>query len=156
MTIIIAYICLMFFKRFICLLITSIILLADSGQMIYAHTCLKSGDVTLSLKKPGTDCCPVKEVKHNCCNKKKKEIRPVVKSNHKSCCALSSKYVKQSFPTNTLEAKKQIELPTVLIALATIFKVYEFNSGNYPIAQTTSPPLIIPEGHISFTQVIRC
>lgn len=146
----------MFFKRFICLFITSIILLADSGQMIYAHTCLKSGNVTLSLQKPGNDCCPVKEVKHNCCNKKKKEIQPVIKSEHKSCCALSSKYVKQSFPTNSFETEKKIDLPTSLLALISIFKVYEFNSGNYIFAQKNAPPLLLHQGHISFTQVIRC
>jgi hypothetical protein len=144
----------MFMKRFICILITSIILLADSGQMIYAHTCLKSGNVSLSLTKPGANCCPVPEVKHSCCAKKEALKKAAIVS-HKACCALSAKYIKQSFPTNKAEVEKKIELPVVVLPL-NIFKAYAVSTGNYILAQSNAPPIIQGEEHISFTQVIRC
>lgn len=74
----------MFAKRTIAFLLTMFILFADSGQMLYAHTCLKTNTTEFSFFKQ-TDCCK-KANPDKCCQIKKT-----------SCCVVSAAYLKLHF-----------------------------------------------------------
>src|SRR5687767_13181279 len=99
MIIIMLYLRVMFLKRMTTLILTSLILFADSGQMIYAHTCFKSMHTSFSLYAPA-DCCPKKEIAKSCCAKKAINENKNCALGKMACCSVSSKYVKQSFPAN--------------------------------------------------------
>ncbi len=84
MIIIIPYFWVMFLKRFILLLTTLLLLFADSGQTLYAHTCLKSKHTHVTIGEP-KHCCQESKTKNHCGIKKA------------TCCEITSKYLKQNF-----------------------------------------------------------
>ena len=142
----------MLLKRIVTLFITLLILFADSGQMIYAHTCFKSNHTSFSLYTPD-HCCAKEEVTKSCCAKKVSEAKKNCALGKMSCCSVSSKYVKQSFPNNEIklaanEVAKEITIEVKLFAVYTsafINKIF-FRSP---------PPLLPGKDDIRFTQVFR-
>lgn len=74
----------MLLKRASLSLLTLLLLFADSGQMIYAHTCFKSKHTHYSFSAP----------KHCCGGEKETKECSVTKSH---CCEITSKYLKQNF-----------------------------------------------------------
>lgn len=94
----------MLFRRVLSLLLLVLILFADSGQTIYAHTCLKSNNTSFSLLSPAH--CPVKkEVVKSCCAKRQTLSAETCRLGKASCCSVTSKFVKQAFPGRFIELK---------------------------------------------------
>jgi|GEM_PF-1747064 len=145
----------MLFKRIVSILITLLILFADSGQMIYAHTCHKSNNTSFSLYSPAH--CGAVKVKKECCTKKKVVKHSGCALNKTNCCALSSKYVKMSFPTNDLQIKNIKVGEDILVALPMQLPYVNLQNSTSNPEQNGSPPLPAQSGgKHSFTQVFRC
>ncbi len=140
-------------KRVITFFITFLILFADSGQMIYAHTCFKSNHTSLSLYAPNHSCANEADATKSCCAKKATEEKKNCALGKMSCCSISAKYVKQSFPNNEIklavdEAVKEVTTEIKLFAVyASTFVTNSF--FNSP------PPLLPGKDDIRFTQVFR-
>ncbi len=149
---IIPYLSHMFLKRIVTLFITFLILFADSGQMIYAHTCLKSNHTSFSLYAPG-NCCAKKESTKSCCAKKIIEEEKKCTLGKMSCCSVSSKYVKQSFPNNEVKLQPT-EITREPATEITLFSVYIISSVQNVLANSP-PPLLRCKDDIRFTQVFR-
>lgn len=145
----------MLLKRIVSVLITLLILFADNGQMIYAHTCLKSNNTSFSLYSPAH--CGAVKVKKECCTKKKVVEHDNCALGKMSCCAVNSKYVKMSFPTNDLQIKNIKIADEVLVALPMQLPYVNIQSVPANPQQNSSPPLPLQSnGKHSFTQVFRC
>jgi hypothetical protein len=148
---IILYLRIMLFKRIVTGFLTLLILFADSGQMIYGHTCLKSKRTTISFF-ANKDCCAKREIKKSCCSKKAEEKKTCA-FGKMSCCSISAKYVKQSFPTD------QVKLPTNKIERQIALEIKLFSAYAAPANEITvshSPvPLLRCKDDIRFTQVFR-
>lgn len=114
---------------------------ADSGQTIYAHTCLKSKHTHLSIGQP-KHCCAEKVVAGKCEVKKS------------TCCEVSSKYLKQDFVSEQI-------VPDFIAFDAAIVPVSRVFVACYPApliqrAANSSPPLLaIAKSEIAFTQTFR-
>ena len=98
------YIRLMLIKRAINIFLILLILLADSGQTIYAHTCFKTKHTHYSIDKP----------KH-CCNEQTGTSHCIRKNS--TCCEVNFKYLKQNF----ISAQKT----TSQIAPVSVFAVFQ-------------------------------
>lgn len=117
----------MFAKRIVALLLTLFILLADSGQMLYAHTCLKNNTTEFSFFKQN-DCCKKTDASQ-CCQVKKT-----------SCCIVNSAYLKLHFSQAPNLNKHSLE-NTLYFLLVVILPITFSVSGSkvtYPL-----PPLLI-------------
>ena len=130
----------MLLKRVVTFLLTAIILFADSGQTIYAHTCLKTKHTHISIGEP----------KH-CCLEKKETSKCTVKKS--SCCEVNSKYLKQNFIIQQTEVK-QITAVVAILSLAQIFQLLP-NIISNERATNTSPPFALCKSAITFTQAFR-
>ncbi len=135
------YFYVMLSKRLVCIFITVLLFVADSGQMLFAHTCLKSKHTTVSLV----------EIKHCCKEDAVAHERSISKN---SCCETSSKYIRQAVAGKTETGGEQKWLPE-LFATTEIFEIYT------PVAFSSSflfstPHLPLSKCDICFTQVFRC
>jgi hypothetical protein len=130
----------MLLKRAIIFVLTLIILFADSGQTIYAHTCLKSKHTHISIGQP----------KHCCAESKTTSHCTIKKSN---CCEVSSKYLKQDFINQQTETKA-VELEVAVLPVTHVFVLVEEETLvlNY---NNTSPPLVFSKSENTFTQTFR-
>jgi hypothetical protein len=132
----------MHLKRFACILLTLLLMLADSGQVIYAHTCTRSNRTSLSLT-PGMACCHSRHGSINYASFKKS-----------SCCETTSKYFKQTIP-GQLQSHKEA------LPVAKSFVVTElFEAFAQPVAVhrplITYPASLYERSDPMFTQVFRC
>lgn len=131
--------CRMFLKRLVHLSLVVLLLFADSGVTLYAHTCLKTKHTHFSIGTP-KHCCKGTKTKSNC---------SVTKS---SCCNVNSKYIKQDFVYKETEAAQQ-ELPALALIFSTVFSPVilpvEVNS-----TFSHSPPLLCKADGV-FTQTFR-
>ena len=143
----------MLLKRVITFFITFLILFADSGQMIYAHTCFKSNHTSFSLYTPDHCCAKEEEVAKSCCAKKATEEKKNCALGKMSCCSVSAKYVKQSFPNNEIKltASEVVKQITIQVKL---FEVYTSTFISKLFFQS-SPPVLPGKDDIRFTQVFR-
>jgi len=127
-------------RRVITFIITLLILFADSGQTIYAHTCLKTKHTHISIGQP----------KH-CCAEKKEENHCTIKKS--SCCEVSSKYLKQDFINQQTEVREVAAtvsvLPVSQIFISSLVGVAALNQAN------TSPPIVFGKSENTFTQTFR-
>ena len=118
----------MLFKKLIHLFITLLILFADSGQTIYAHTCLKTKHTHLSIGKP----------KHCCADEQKSETSQLKKT---SCCEVSSTYLKQNFSLEEINTSLQ-NLPTATLLFLEKSKMY-FPAFSLLSVANNSPPILL-------------
>jgi hypothetical protein len=149
---IILYLRTMLFKRILTGLLMMLILFADSGQMIYAHTCFKSNQTSLSLF-AADNCCGKKKSERTCCIKKASEQQKNCTIGKMSCCSVSAKYVKQSFPNSEEKQTRNTVLEPLLFE-EKLFSVYL----NNPISNSLfhSPQLLLRcKEDIRFTQSFR-
>jgi hypothetical protein len=149
-----AYLRSMIARRLALTFLTLLILFADSGQMIYAHTCLKSNHTSLSLFTPASDCCGKEETtKRICCAKKAAEQKKNCALGKMDCCSVSAKYIKQSFPSGEMKLSlKEVEKP--LAALVTLFAAF-INIPSDKISYIVETALPPGKADIRFTQVFR-
>ncbi len=130
----------MLLKRATTLILTLIILFADSGQTIYAHTCLKSKHTHISIGQP----------KHCCAESKTTSHCTIKKSN---CCEVSSKYLKQDFINQQTETRAvSLEVAVLPFTQAFILVKAEELVLNY---SNTSHPLVFSKSENTFTQTFR-
>ncbi len=130
----------MLLKRAIIFVLTLIILFADSGQTIYAHTCLKTMHKHISIGQP----------KHCCAESKTTSHCTIKKSN---CCEVSSKYLKQDFINQQTETKAtNLQVALLPFIQAFILVKAEELVLNY---NNTSPPLVFSKSENTFTQTFR-
>jgi hypothetical protein len=141
----------MLLKRIIPVFLTLLILFADSGQMIYAHTCYKSNQTSISLFSADT-CCGKEKVKKNCCTKQAEEKKSC-SLGKMSCCSVSSTYLKQSFPTNEVKASVTAPVGEIFIEL-NLFSTYIIDSAPKVFLQSP-PPSLRSKDDISFARVFR-
>ena len=130
----------MLLKRVITFLLTTIILFADSGQTIYAHTCLKTKHTHISVGQP----------KH-CCSEKRETNHCTIKKS--SCCEVSSKYLKQDFINQQTETKEITSIVAIL-PLSQIFQLLPIAISTNRVTNT-SPPFALCKSAITFTQTFR-
>ena len=142
----------MLLRRIATLFITFLILFADSGQMIYAHTCFKSNHTYFSLYTPD-HCCSKEKVTKNCCAKKAVETKKSCALGKMSCCSVSAKYVKQSFPNNEIKITATKIIKDVITEV-TSFTMNIFSSFD-KLPSFSSPLLLRCKNDIRFTQVFR-
>lgn len=125
----------MLFKRFVCLLTVLLLLFADSGQMLYARTCLKTGQLSFSFTQPD-NCNHTTE--HACCARKHR--------NHQSssvskapCCAVAQTLIKQaisgSYAPQYNETAPKAVVTTISFVLAPVIVAYTL-----PLQQAQAPP----------------
>jgi len=130
----------MLLKRMVTFVLTLLILFADSGQTIYAHTCLKSKHTHISLGQP----------KHCCGEKKESNGCNITKA---PCCEISSRYLKQDFISRqTIVAPTIVEV--AVLSFSPFFIAYqcEKTTSNY---SNTSPPGTFSKSKDTFTQTFR-
>lgn len=133
----------MLFKRGIALLFLTVFLLADCGQVISLHTCLRSKHVSYSIMPQGKECCSTDADANDHC---------IIK---RTCCSVTSKYIKQSIAgqvevhqmpvnkqANTFLASGIFILPEIIV-----YKLSHYHHYGPPTARNTG---------CSFTQVFRC
>ncbi len=128
------------FRQVLTFIIALLILLADSGQTIYARTCLKSKQTQLSLTQP-KGCCGTAS-KHSSCHFKKS-----------ACCEVSAKLLKGNFINSSLVNHSGIVLP----ALFYVANAFSFSSLQ-PAASKPLPSLaFLPPGIAggAFTHTFR-
>jgi hypothetical protein len=141
------------FKRFVSILLTAIILFAEAGQVVYAHTCFKSNETSFSLYSPAH--CKDEVVEKSCCAKKQQTKSEECIKGKESCCGVSAKYVQQSFPTHETELKKPAIAKDVLLPVAFLIPIsysFPFSVANNIIS---SPPRI-GQHSSSFLCIYRC
>ena len=131
----------MLLKRVVTIFITVLILFADSGQIIYAHTCFQSNTTSYSLFAP----------KH-CCGKSSEEHKACI--NKKSCCSITAKFIKQVFVNHANEVGETITHTAKIATTSEIFQIYDQTNTIIPSVYFT-PPLPRCEDDICFTQVFR-
>lgn len=122
---IIAYFSTMFLKRFILFLTTLILLFADSGQTLYAHTCLKSKHTHVTIGAP----------KHCCTNSSAEKHCGVKKA---SCCEITSKYLKLNFVSEYNQPYSTLH-PIYLLNTSTTIKERIENTSDFRIAYRYPP-----------------
>lgn len=130
----------MFIKRLVVLFVTFLLLFADSGQMLYAHTCLKTNHTHYSISSP----------KHCCVNEKDESNCSIKKS---SCCEVSSKYLKQNFVRQETFTEEASALQQ------NYFPVHVFSFAVTSVTKTCSgfaePPSLLLQSSAVFTQSFR-
>ena len=133
----------MFFKRYMCVVLCLLLLIADSGQVLFAHTCLKAKHTSYSLS-----------TSKGCCNNIN-ATTGALSFRKASCCEVSSKYVKQS-PSTQSGTAHVIKLTPHVFVVTQLFEPVpsiipvsshlSFLSASYPVSKDNIP----------FLQVFRC
>ncbi len=131
----------MLLKRVITFILTLLILFADSGQTIYAHTCLKSKRTNISIGNPKRCCAESKSTGH--CTLKKS-----------SCCEVSSKLLKQGFINQPTTERKEVILESIVLPTSQLF-VFCAHQSVIPNSSNTSPPPVLCKSENTFTQTFR-
>ena len=132
----------MIFKRLVYILMTALVLFADGGQTIYAHTCLKTHSTSLALSNA------------SCCHKKAVPLSGHV-FKKPSCCFVNATMVKHGIPAQIqLVEQLKIQAPvSVVLALFSAYVAIPFIT----ILNGRSPsPEPLRAADILFTQVFRC
>lgn len=130
----------MLIKRFVILFFTMLLLFTDSGQMLYAHTCLKTNHTHYSISSP----------KHCCVNEKKESNCSITKS---SCCEISSTYLKQNFVRHETVTKAFSILHQNYFPYYLFF--FSITSAIKISSSFTHPPSLLLQSSAVFTQRFR-
>lgn len=142
----------MFFRRFISLFLVMLILLAESGQTVFAHTCYKSHTTSYSLYAPSV--CKMTPVNKRCCDAKQTDKADHCKLSKTSCCGVSAVFVKHSFPANNYEIHPT-EVQQSVFSLLPLVIVYPTSDFSTSSSFAHSPPLSFLHSTV-FLQVFRC
>lgn len=130
----------MFLKRVVHLVLVFLLLFADSGMTLYAHTCLKTKHTHYSIGTP-KHCCKKAQSKSNCAVKKS------------SCCNVSSKYIKQYLVFKVTETMKQC-LPVLSVSFTNIFFIPQLLKVT-SVNVFSNPPPIYSKAEGIYTQTFR-
>lgn len=138
------YIYIMLSKRIICFLLTAVLLLADSGQMIYAHTCFKSHQTAISLSKTSTACCKTVADK----------VTHQARLQKSSCCSVNSQYIKQAPGSEMRFDFSKLQLPVQPVALFVVENVPVLLKSPQGLIHTSN--LSSNKSNSLYTSVFRC
>lgn len=142
-------------KQVLCLFMMLLMLFADAGQTIYAHTCLKSNNVSFSINMPAACKDEQQHLKKTCCEKKKQQKTKDCTIGKKDCCSVSGKYVKASLGgDNTVITPLSIPLQAVALSLFNLF-TFEVDETKALIQVYPSPPPLAYAHSQGFIQVFR-
>ena len=133
------------FHQGLTILFALFLLFADSGQMLYAHTCHHANRTTFS----------VNDVKVCCGSCETEEATEQVKRS--SCCDIKTQWLKQNYLTDThVQSAPQIHTP-ILSAIGQAYVTISLSAPQVtqPLAQGNSPPLRLASSDIRFTQSFR-
>jgi len=124
---------------------TLFLLFADSGQVLYAHTCHHSNRTMFS----------VNDVKVCCGSCESDEVAEQLKKS--GCCDIKTQWLKQNYLTDThTYSSPQFSVPIVpIIGQTHTFPSIIVPQILMPIAQGNSPPLLLASSDIRFTQIFR-
>ena len=132
----------MIFKRLVYILMTVLVLFADGGQTIYAHTCIKTQRTILAFNSK------------SCCHQKAAPPGgPVFKKS--SCCIVNATMVKHGLP-GQISTVEQVKLSTPVV-----------EAQGFLVGCVSVPAIFISycrsscseqfhTADILFTQVFRC
>jgi hypothetical protein len=133
------------FHQALSILFALFLLFADSGQMLYAHTCHHANLTTFS----------VNDLKLCCGACASDEAEAAVKAS--SCCDIKTQWLKQNYLTDTqIQSSPQIHTP-ILSANGEAYVTISLTApqATRPLAQGNSPPLHLASSDIRFTQTFR-
>lgn len=121
------------------------LLFADSGQLLYAHTCHHSNSTTFS----------VNDVKVCCGSCASEELAETIAPT--GCCDIQTQWLKQNYVTDTQgQAALQVDAPSFsLIGQAYLTRLSHPRQAVPLAAQGHSPPLPLPSWDIRLTQSLR-
>lgn len=134
------------FHQVLSIFFSLFLLFADSGQMLYAHTCHHANRTTFS----------VNEVEVCCGSCESEEVAEVISSS--SCCDIQTQWLKQNYLTDTQgQTPLQINSPILyVIAQEGLMLQLPICHVALPAVQTHSPPpLLFANSDIRFTQSFR-
>lgn len=144
------YLCSMLFKRFICLLTAVLLLFADSGQMLYARTCLKTGEMSLSFSPPA-NCGHTSQ--HGCCkNKQTANHASATNFSKGPCCSINQALVKQAVSGTYSTQFEPVQIGAITLT-ATYIAVPQLTNLDCTLYSRGIPPLLLKT--TCFTQVFR-
>ncbi len=126
-----------------CVVLCLLLLIADSGQVLFAHTCLKAKHTSYSLS-----------ISKGCCNNIN-ATTGALSFRKASCCEVSSKYVKQSPSTQSGTAHVIKLIPHVFAATQLFETILPVTSIINRLSLSSSSPTISKDD-IPFLQVFRC
>lgn len=143
-------------KQIFCFFMTMLLLFADAGQTIYAHTCLKSNHVSYSINTPAA--CKEEQQEHakkSCCEKEKQQQESEdCTVGKKDCCTVSGKYIKASLGADVIK-DIQVSMPIQAAAIA-IFLLFSFEvDALLYTVHNSPPPLLAYSNSQSFIQNFR-
>lgn len=119
-----------------CLLTALLLLVADSGQMLYARTCLKTGQLSFSFSQP-ENCKHNSE--HACCAHKR-TAKSTTAFSKAPCCAIEQTLIKQAV-SGSYTAQYSEAVPEAALT-ATAFVIAPAAAVSSPITlQNQGPPL---------------
>jgi hypothetical protein len=130
-------------KRMLYLLMVAVLLLADSGQTIYAHTCLKTNHTSLALSN-GANCCGMKAAE-----------KGALSFNKASCCRVTPTLIKHVAPAK-VQLAARINVVIQPVFASDVFKISIPYSSDPSLYIRSSSPEPASAVDISFTQVFRC
>ncbi len=132
----------MIFKRLVYILITVLVLFADGGQTIYAHTCLKTHRTALAFNN------------QSCCHKKQSPLSgPVFKK--PSCCIINATMVKHGVPCQ-IPIIEQVKLATPIIYAPGLLIAFISLPAILTSYCRSSSSELLNTADILFTRVFRC
>jgi hypothetical protein len=132
----------MIFRRLVYITFTILLLFADSGQTIYAHTCLKTNRTSITFAKV-VPCC------------KNKATDKGISFNKANCCRVNSALMKQVVPAK-IQLPTQLKIAVQVIFAGGFFNVFASGVSGLPFYISGSSPEPLSKAGILFTQVFRC
>lgn len=120
-------------QRILCWFLTALLLFAESGQTVYAHTCLKQNKTTYSLTAE-TSC--KKESSRPCCARRH-QMQTGIKA--AGCCVITAKYIKQNFQAEEVTAPVHTETVAVLHTVALPLLYAPAQAPTLPVCHLSPP-----------------
>jgi len=131
------------YKHIICVLLTALLLIVDSGQLISAHTCLKVKKTSFSF------------TGSNSCCKKDNSTGGGLSFKKSACCETNAAYLKHSVPGSPIvqgSFKSDIKVFAVRNIITPFASISSYLSSSYtPVSGF--PAVKVP---LSLLQVFRC
>ncbi|MFN8288113.1 MAG: hypothetical protein U0V74_15260 [Chitinophagales bacterium] len=142
----------MLFKRALCVLFTFLILLADSGQTLYAHTCVKKDKtaigIVVTISNTGSNIGG-----NSCCAKKQLQAQGHCSVSRPHCCIVKSAFIKHFFPLRFTAEKKFTLNPASVTPVSPKINLPVNAAVTYKGTHINPPPRLLSQAQ--FTGVFR-
>ncbi|MBL7779151.1 MAG: hypothetical protein JNK66_12780 [Chitinophagales bacterium] len=137
------------YKSQFAVFLSVVLLFANSGLTLFAHTCLRSQHTSIQLTQ-NDECCSGEEETRGCCDKKTSAT--TVAEQHDNCCTVSLIHLE---PNTKQLLPQQFSFVLEAVAIQNIFAVVLHNPATIcnDFSITHSPPL--PKGILQQTCLLR-